>query len=1132
MRKSYFGFHPRLVFIGLIVLLSISCPGMLNAAEKGKKVVMIAGSASHNYGSHEHYAGCRLLADAIHASNVGVFCEIIRNGWPADDSVLDDADVIVIYSDGGGGHPAVNHMDRLRPQIQRGAGLVCLHYAVEFPKDERGTEFKTFLGGYFEPNWSVNPHWVADYKSLPVHPITSGVKPFSANDEWYFHMRFVDSMKGVTPILTAIAPDETMSRPDGFHSGNPDVRKAVAAKIPQHTAWTYDRPDGGRSFGFTGGHYHWNWGRPEIQRLVANAIVWSAKVNVPTEGISGADAKSVDQLKQNQDEEVPANFSSEQIQKEFLLFPGKPASTKLGARATKSPNLLYLSPVVNINTPGYQLDVEANLNGAKSLFLVVTDAGDGIVADWADWIKPTFFAEGKPISAVSLDWVQASSDWGTPQKNKNASGGPLTVGGKDIGEGIGSHSNSVIEFKVPEGIEKFQVTCALDTGGTSQGSSSSVRFAIYKDDLPEGALQIDSNAVDQRAIENAIAGLDVHSGVELTLAASEPTLKSLTNLDIDHRGRIWVCEVVNYRRHNGERPEGDRILILEDTDHDGVTDTSKVFYQGRDIDSALGLCVLGNRVIVSAAPYVWEFIDDNGDDIPDHKKAILTKTGQPQHDHSVHSFLFGPDGKLYFNYGNTGKQLCDTDGNPIKDRWGNEINDSGKPYRQGMVFRCNEDLSDMEVLGNNFRNNYEATVDSFGSLWQSDNDDDGNRATRINFVMEFGNYGYTDEMTGAGWQSERTGWESEIPSRHWHLNDPGVVPNMYITGAGSPTGITTYEGRLLPEVFWDQIIHCDAGPNVVRAYPAKPDGAGYSATVENLIEGARDRWFRPADVCVAPDGSLFVSDWYDPGVGGHNMEDMDRGRLFRVAPPNTKYDVPTYDYAKLADSLEAFKNPCASVRYMAWHALMKQGKSAEAGLGNFAKDDTNPRLQARALWLLSKMPEIGTKYIRQALGSKNPDIRCAGIRMARQAKMTTKDYVPALLKDPSPSVLREVAVALREDRSPEMPTYWSSLADRYDGKDRWMLEALGIAAIDRWDDCLKVWLPSARSKLANKATRDILWRSRSKMVAPVIAQILEMPTLPGDEVDRFFRALDFQDTAARNQSLKSLVELKNAPKEE
>jgi putative membrane-bound dehydrogenase-like protein len=188
----------------------------------------------------------------------------------------------------------------------------------------------------------------------------------------------------------------------------------------------------------------------------------------------------------------------------------------------------------------------------------------------------------------------------------------------------------------------------------------------------------------------------------------------------------------------------------------------------------------------------------------------------------VHAFVVGPDGRWYFNFGNTGRTIHDKHGKPVVDRLGNVVNDSGRPYRQGMVFRCKPDGTDFEVLGHNFRNNYEVAVDSFGSLWQSDNDDDGNQGVRINFVMEHGNYGYVDERSGAGWQAGRTNIEPEIPLRHWHQNDPGVVPNLLLTGGGSPTGICVYEGSLLPKRFHAAMIHCDAGPNVVRAYPVTP----------------------------------------------------------------------------------------------------------------------------------------------------------------------------------------------------------------------------------------------------------------------------------------------------------------------
>jgi putative membrane-bound dehydrogenase-like protein len=259
--------------------------------------------------------------------------------------------------------------------------------------------------------------------------------------------------------------------------------------------------------------------------------------------------------------------------------------------------------------------------------------------------------------------------------------------------------------------------------------------------------------------------------------------------------------------------------------------------------------------------------------------VLFTGIGGMQHDHGIHAFHVGPDGKLYFNMGNEGRQIKDKEGRPIVDRMGREVNNSRQPYQEGMVFRCNIDGSEFETLAWNFRNNWEVCVDSFGTMWQSDNDDDGNRGVRINYVMDYGNYGYKDELTGAWWGEPRTNIEAEIPRRHWHLNDPGVIPNLLQTGAGAPTGICVYEGDLLPAAFRGALIHTDAGPNICRAYRVTPEGAGYQAEVVDIIDGSRDQWFRPSDVCVAPDGSLIVADWYDPGVGGHRMQDVARGRL-------------------------------------------------------------------------------------------------------------------------------------------------------------------------------------------------------------------------------------------------------------
>ena len=196
-----------------------------------------------------------------------------------------------------------------------------------------------------------------------------------------------------------------------------------------------------------------------------------------------------------------------------------------------------------------------------------------------------------------------------------------------------------------------------------------------------------STIPDPRASENALAGLDVADGLSATLFAAEPMVRSISNIDVDHRGRVWVCDVVNYRGRRGERPEGDRILILEDADGDGSADRQTVYYQGRDIDAALGICVLGKKVIVSCSPNVFVFTDENGDDRPDRKERLFTNTGQEQNDHSAHAFVFGPDGKLYWNFGNAGKEVCDKEGRRIVDLSGNEVVDNGRPYFGGMVFR-------------------------------------------------------------------------------------------------------------------------------------------------------------------------------------------------------------------------------------------------------------------------------------------------------------------------------------------------------------------------------------------------------------------------------------------------------------
>ncbi len=254
--------------------------------EDVKKVVFVAGKPSHPPRTHEHNAGCLLAANLLNKHHSDkLVCTVYRNGWPDDGSAFDNAHAVVFYADGGMRHPAVTHLDVLAEFRQRGIGVGAIHYAVEMMPGPTNEELIRCIGGAFEINYSVNPHWDADFTDFVSHAVTRGLGAFAIRDEWYFNMRFADDFDRVTPILSAIPPEETMKRRDGKHSGNPIVRNMVAEGRPQHLLWLYDRPNGGRGFGFTGGHYHDNWAHDTFRTAVYNAIGWIAGVEIPDDGL-------------------------------------------------------------------------------------------------------------------------------------------------------------------------------------------------------------------------------------------------------------------------------------------------------------------------------------------------------------------------------------------------------------------------------------------------------------------------------------------------------------------------------------------------------------------------------------------------------------------------------------------------------------------------------------------------------------------------------------------------------------------------------------------------------------------------------------------------------------------------------
>jgi putative membrane-bound dehydrogenase-like protein len=638
--------------------------------------------------------------------------------------------------------------------------------------------------------------------------------------------------------------------------------------------------------------------------------------------------------------------------------------------------------------------------------------------------------------------------------------------------------------------------------------------------------------------------------LEATLWAESPMFYNPTNMDVDSKGRIWITEAVNYRNYNNDstkflhHPNGDRVMILEDTDQDGKADRSKVFVEDKDLLSPVGIAVIGNKVIVSCSPNLIVYTDENGDDKPDRKEILLTGFGGKDHDHSLHSVTAGPDGNWYFNVGDAGPHIVTdksgwtlrsgsiyTGGSPYNDKnEGNLKSDDGKVWVGGLALRINPDGSNLKVLAHNFRNSYEVVTDSYGNLWQNDNDDQV-VTCRTTWLMEGGNAGYFSSDGTRYWQADQRPGQ-DIFAAHWHQDDPGVMPAGDRSGAGAPTGVAINESDALGKAYMGMLLSADAGRNVIFGYHPVIKKSGYDlGNRENFItslsadnEGyvwndtaqnaAKEKWFRPADVTIGTDGAIYIADWYDPVVGGHQMKDsIGYGRIYRIAPKNKKLTNPKIDLNTIKGQIEAFKNPAVNVRNSAFEKLRQQGAAVIAPVKKLLTDE-NPYVRARAVWLLAQLGENGRKEVETILNDPDEKLRATAFRSLRLVAADIFPYAKQVSADASAFVRREVAVALRDESISAKKEILLSLASKYDGDDRWYLETLGSAM----DADAEVWYNELKTLFAEKNTTsmhwkkpmtDFAWRLHPINAVNDIAQRASDSSLGAEERKKMITALAF-----------------------
>ncbi|MEM9236500.1 MAG: PVC-type heme-binding CxxCH protein [Verrucomicrobiota bacterium] len=673
---------------------------------------------------------------------------------------------------------------------------------------------------------------------------------------------------------------------------------------------------------------------------------------------------------------------------------------------------------------------------------------------------------------------------------------------------------------------------------------------------PEAARMIQSSA------------FQVPEGFEVTVWASTPDLYNPTNIDIDAAGRIWVAEGVNYRRHRNRRPEGDRIAVLEDTDGDGKADTSHTFVQEKGLVAPLGVGVFDNLVVVSQPPDLIVYTDVDRDlrfdPAVDKREVLLTGFNARNHDHSLHSVTGGPDGKWYFNNGNCGAIFTDKSNKTFITygayRGGggdwfvnshselNKPSDDGFKWTSGFSARMNPDGSEVEIIGHGYRNSYEHAVNSFGELFQNDNDDPP--ACRNSYVLEYGSAGYFTRE-GQSYQSvKRPG--QDHGRAHWRQDDPGTFDVGDIYGGGSPTGVVFYENGAMGEAFGGTFLSCEAGRNVIFSYQPEVDGATYlmdrhtfmtsnldgkfvgsdfvrggKAQATNEQGEVNPKLFRPSDVAVGADGAIYVSDWLDPRVGGHaDLDNSCSGTIYRIAPKGFTPVNPTVDLSTIKGAIVALKSPAPNVRWTGFKALKLQGEKALPAVTKLMQDP-EPWIAVRGVWLLPYLGEQGLQQCRDLLKSDNERTRLVAFRALKRSGQDVYSAAAKLAADPSPAIRRDAALAMRGLPADKAAPVLITVAKGWDGKDKNYLESIGLGAENQEP---AVWT-AMKSALASPDPLEwsdefarITWRLWPSTAIEDLKSRATSSDLPKEKRDFAVESLSFIDDAAAADAMFSLIE--------
>ena len=630
--------------------------------------------------------------------------------------------------------------------------------------------------------------------------------------------------------------------------------------------------------------------------------------------------------------------------------------------------------------------------------------------------------------------------------------------------------------------------------------------------------------------------------LEIKVWAKTPLFFNPVNMDVDSQGRIWVIEGMNYSPRSQLNKKGDRVMVIRDSDGDGVADKSHMFVQEERFQTAMGVAIIGNRVFVSQPPALIVYTDVNEDAVfdpeIDKREEFLTGFAGYDHGHGLHEIFAGPDGQFYLTAGNyTSGEISDRSGRSFRigsfygieacQKYAGYKSDDGHVYVGGVAYRVKPDGTGLNVVAHNMRNPVGLALDSYGNMFNNDNDDPP--CCRTSWLQEYANLGYASDDGKRHWSLFKRPDQSK-QSAHWRQLDPGTAPAGDIYGFGAPTGMAVYENGVLPKKYRGLVMSCETVRNAVLGYYPNVKGAGMEMKRFNFLTTNPDEeiigadasrkenweknvvlnnWFRPSDVVVGPDGAIYVADWFDLRVGGHHFHDeKGYGTIYRIAPRGADLSVPEIDLKTVKGQIAALRNPAVNVRYLGFAALVRSGDSAVPALQEMLKDE-NPFLRARAVWILPHSA-AGLSVARQLLSSGDEQLRLTALRALRRAEKLTLTDLVQCAEDKSMAVRREAAISLRDIPFDSCKEIILTLVESYEGNDKNYLEALGTACAQKESQAFRY----LKEKLAandkwSDTFAEITWRLHPKEAVPDLLQRASNDKLSEKQRQRAMETLAF-----------------------